>query len=159
MSTGTLVRLSTSPKTAPPNTTQGTTPEDFVYPDKQMRDQTLEQTFGPKWFYQSYTPYLAGAEHSTYASQRCLPGTTFAGWDVTEPQVSRLLPNIWSTQKLKALLLQPLGSPIDLTIEEADAIVRLAAGSRPDLPSGKEFVEQVRELLGHSLIERLKKSE
>ena len=40
---------------------------------------------------------------------------------------------IWDTPELKGLLDQPLGAPIELSFEEADEIVRLAAGRRPDL--------------------------
>jgi hypothetical protein len=47
--------------------------------------------------------------------------------------------SIWDTPKFKRLLSQPIGSPIDLTKEEADEIIRLAAGRRPDLPSGSEL--------------------
>jgi len=51
---------------------------------------------------------------------------------------------IWNTPKLQALLAAPLGSPVELTQEEAKEIVRLAFGRRPDLPAGKKFVEEVR---------------
>jgi hypothetical protein len=34
--------------------------------------------------------------------------------------------------------------------------VRLAAGRRPDLMPGKDYVEDVRSLLGHSILERRK---
>jgi hypothetical protein len=72
---------------------------------------------------------------------------------------SREIFTVWDTPKLKKLLEAPLGSPIELTMEEAAEIVRLAGGRRPDLPSGKEFVSEVREVLGHSLMERLKKTD
>ena len=68
------------------------------------------------------------------------------------------IPNVWDTPKLKKLLVEPMGAPIELTMEEANEVARLAFGRRPDLPSGKEFVKEVRGLLGHSLMERLKHS-
>ena len=48
-------------------------------------------------------------------------------------------------EKLKELLKQPIGFPVELTLDEADGIVRNAAGRRPDFPSGKEYVDKVRE--------------
>ena len=65
--------------------------------------------------------------------------------------------NIWNTDKFKYLVQEDIGSPIELTREEADEIVRLAYGSRPDLPPGNVVVGEVREILGHSLIERIDK--
>lgn len=66
---------------------------------------------------------------------------------------------VWDADKLQSMLMQPVGMPVDLTREEAEEIVRLAFGRRPDLESGKSFVESVREILGHSLLERLKDAE
>ncbi|MBI2907924.1 MAG: hypothetical protein HYX92_09740 [Chloroflexi bacterium] len=40
---------------------------------------------------------------------------------------------VWDTPKLRKLVAQPLGAPIELTREQADEIVRLAFGRRPDL--------------------------
>lgn len=45
-------------------------------------------------------------------------------------------PNIWDTPKLQQMLEQPVGSPVELTEEEAAEIVRLAFGRRPDLEPG-----------------------
>jgi hypothetical protein len=53
----------------------------------------------------------------------------------------------------------PIGSPIELTLEEADEVVRLAAGRRPDLLAGKDYEREVREILGHSLLDRIEKAE
>jgi len=66
--------------------------------------------------------------------------------------------NVWGSDKLIELLEQPIGSPISLTSDEAREVIRLAAGRRPDLPSGKVYVNEVREILGHSLAERVKKA-
>jgi hypothetical protein len=42
------------------------------------------------------------------------------------------------------ILQQPVGTPVNLTREQALAIVRAGIGGRPDLPSGKEYVRRVR---------------
>lgn len=66
--------------------------------------------------------------------------------------------SIWDTEKFREILSQPLGSPVELTVDEAKEIIRLAFGHRPDLPTSGELVRQVRELLGHSIFERLDRS-
>ena len=76
-----------------------------------------------------------------------------------EIEIGEKIENIWETQKLQRLVNEPVGSPIELTKEEADEVVRLAYGRRPDLLPGKELTEQIRGLLGHSLIERIGKVE
>lgn len=63
---------------------------------------------------------------------------------------------IWDTDKLQQMLKEPVGSPIELTKEEAAEIVRLAFGRRSDLEPGNAFVEKEREMLGASMIDRLK---
>ena len=65
--------------------------------------------------------------------------------------------DIWDSPKLRKALLAPMGTPISLTIEEAMEIARRAFGSNPELPSGKEYVSKHRSLLGHSILERLKR--
>lgn len=67
--------------------------------------------------------------------------------------------SIWGKGKLRTLLKEEIGSPVELTREEANEIVMLAFGSRPDLPSGKEVAGEMREMLGQSLIERINKKE
>ena len=67
--------------------------------------------------------------------------------------------NIWETAKFRELLQQSLGSPVELTPDEADEIIRLAQGRRPDLMPGEELVRRVRKLLGHSVIGRLRRFE
>ncbi len=52
--------------------------------------------------------------------------------------------SIWDKPKLKRMLQEPVGSPILLTREEAEAIAREAFGKRPDLPPGAEYVRQLR---------------
>jgi hypothetical protein len=45
--------------------------------------------------------------------------------------------------KLQKILSEPVGTPIELTREEAFAIVEAGRGGRPDLPSGREYVRKV----------------
>lgn len=66
--------------------------------------------------------------------------------------------NIWGSTKLRKLLEEPIGSPISLTREEAREIVLLAAGRRPDLPDGKVYVRETREVLGHAMMKRVAKA-
>ena len=52
--------------------------------------------------------------------------------------------SVWELPKFKAMLEQPLGTPVELTREEAIAIAREAFGKRPDLPPGQEYVRRLR---------------
>ncbi|MFQ5880469.1 MAG: chorismate synthase, partial [Dehalococcoidia bacterium] len=52
--------------------------------------------------------------------------------------------SIWDSPRLQEMLRQPLGSPVNLTREEAIAIAREAFGKRPDLPPGDEYVRRLR---------------
>jgi hypothetical protein len=45
--------------------------------------------------------------------------------------------------KLQKILSEPVGTPIQLTREEAIAIVEAGRGGRPDLPEGDEYVRKV----------------
>jgi hypothetical protein len=56
--------------------------------------------------------------------------------------------SIWETPRIKKMLAQPVGTPMDLTREEALAIVSDSAGSMPDLPEGKDYVRRVRGIWG-----------
>ena len=76
-----------------------------------------------------------------------------------EEEKEEEIKSIWDSSKLKNLMEENIGSPIELTREEADEVVRLAYGSRPDLPPGRVVVGEVREILGQSLIERIEKEE
>jgi hypothetical protein len=67
--------------------------------------------------------------------------------------------DIWSKPKMAKLLGQPQGAPVKLTRKEALEIVQQAAGRRPDLPTGAEFVREVRKDFGYSIIERVKKQD
>jgi len=53
-----------------------------------------------------------------------------------------------SSPRLKELLRQPVGTPVELTPEEAWEIIEAGAGGRPDLPSGKEYVRRVSHIWG-----------
>jgi hypothetical protein len=43
-------------------------------------------------------------------------------------------------------LRQPVGSPINLTREQALVVLRAGVGGRPDLPTGREYVRRVRKM-------------
>lgn len=45
--------------------------------------------------------------------------------------------------KVKRILDEPVGTPIQLTREEAIAIVEAGRGGRPDLPSGADYVRRM----------------
>jgi len=51
--------------------------------------------------------------------------------------------SIWESARIKDMLKQPVGTPVALTRKEAIAIVRDAAGKRPDLPTGEEYVRRL----------------
>ncbi len=59
--------------------------------------------------------------------------------------------SIWESPKIKRLLLQPLCTPVALTLAEARAIVREGVGISPQLPEGAEYVRALRSRLGKSL--------
>jgi len=85
------------------------------------------------------------------------PGRTASiDWDSLLREIASPVTTVWDSPRLRNLLAQPLGAPVELTDEEAEEIVRLAAGRRPDLTPGKDYVEDVRTLLGHSILERRK---
>ena len=46
-------------------------------------------------------------------------------------------------EHLKQKLRQPLDAPLELTEEEALAILKAGIGGRPDLASGEEYVEEI----------------
>ena len=45
---------------------------------------------------------------------------------------------------MKAILAQPVGSPIPLTRKEAEEVLLDSFGAMPDLPPGDEYVRHVR---------------
>jgi hypothetical protein len=53
--------------------------------------------------------------------------------------------SIWDTPRIKKILAEPVGAPIDLTPEEALAIARASFGrGKGRWPDGAEYVKQVR---------------
>jgi len=161
MGTGTLVRTYGLTKEALADNTVDCGPQEVLSTEEGMEQQLLEARFGPELFYRTRNGYIADSAHFATISRGggYVVGTGAGEWDTIHAEVSTRAPNVWDTPRLKELSAQPLGAPIELTPEEAEEIVRLAAGRRPDLPAGKGFVAEVRELLGHSLIERLRKTE
>ena len=63
-----------------------------------------------------------------------------------EPKRPQSKSSVWDRPNIKAMLREPVGSPVSLTDEEAEAIAREAFGKRPDLPPGEEYVRQVRKV-------------
>lgn len=78
------------------------------------------------------------------------PETPGAG----EQQKPKLARSVWDRPKMKALLAQPIGTPVKHTRAEAVAIVKETFGCRPDLPPGDEYVRSFRGNLGASLEKR-----
>lgn len=153
MSTGTLTEIHRT--TAQTSTSMLATGDDAERPstDTPVMHRMRVDDFGEPFLFSVYGAYVAGQALVRNIGTKT---TAALNWDEIVPESIGEVKSIWETPTLQALLNAPLGSPIELTREEADEIVRLAFGRRPDLPSGKEFIEEVRELLGHSLIERLK---
>ena len=82
-----------------------------------------------------------------------------ADWQTRKKTPGATPEYVWSKTKIKRALQEPIGAPIpELTQEEGMEIVLSAAGSRPDLPDGKEFVKKVRPSLGRSIAQRARRS-
>ena len=71
-----------------------------------------------------------------------------------EPKRPHRKGSIWDEPKIRAMLEEPLGSPVSLTREEALAIVRESFGKRPDLPPGDEYVRLIRPIWAGLVQER-----
>jgi hypothetical protein len=152
MSTGTLVKPSAVNGPSIIGTLDCIS-SDSPLPDERIMQQLMENKLGKNLFLKSSTTYFADDKY-------------FHEFDAADFLDSLSLPdketaneNIWETPKFRELLNQPLGTSIELTAEEADEIVRLAAGRRTDLTPGKDAVKEIRELFGHSIFNRLKKAE
>lgn len=52
--------------------------------------------------------------------------------------------SIWELPRFREMLAMPVGAHVELTREEAAAIVREGFASRPDLPPGDEYVKRIR---------------
>jgi hypothetical protein len=159
MSTGTLVQTRGLAKEVSVDRTQDCIPEESSSPEEQMKEQILTSKFGQELFFKMHDTDFADETYFSSMFHKYKSGTSLGDWDIRQPEITRTLYNVWDSPKLRKLLAEPVGAPVELTMEEADEIVRLAFGRRHDLPTGKEMVKEVRELLGHSLIERLKKTD
>jgi hypothetical protein len=110
-------------------------------------------------YYKSDNAIFTNTAHFNSMNRGHKAGTGAPDWDAILRDVQEKKLNIWDSPKLKRLLSEPIGSPIDLTKEEAEEIVRLAAGRRPDLPKGMDVVREVREIFGHSIMDKIKKAD
>ncbi len=129
-----------------------------VPPVESQQRQVLETLTKSPLFYVSRDAFITDISHFASMSRSYGSGTGVGDWGSVLEEIQSHPRTVWDSRKLKELLSQPLGAPIDLTKEEAEEIVRLAAGRRHDLPSGADFTRRVREQLGHSLMERVKKA-
>lgn len=127
--------------------------------EKRIQQRMLEKKFGQKFKFSRHNIYYADADTINLLNINQVFDTFASDLQIIQPEITNQIVSIWETPKFIDLLSQPLGSPIEITAEEAEEIVRLAAGRRPDLPEGKDFVKGIREQLGHSLTDRLDKSE
>lgn len=158
MTTGTLTHMRGIDGELSTNKTVGCVCRETEPAEEQIRKELLEVEYGPEVFYEEEYAYFANPIHFQYMAGGMAGHTSRADWKRASAWAQELALNVWDTPRLKRLLDAPLGAPISLTMEEADEIVRLAAGRRPDLPAGEKFTRDVRELLGHSLMGRLKKA-
>ena len=159
MSIGTLVRTPGLAGKLLPDRTLDCMSREISSPEEQIGEQMLEPRFGPELDLKTTTQnmYVATAAYFNRILCRHASGTALDDWDIVPIGIRAAVSNVWDKPKLRKLMAEPLGTPIELTMEEADEIIRLAFGRRADLPAGKELVKEVRELLGHSLMERLGK--
>lgn len=159
MTTGTLAQVSGAVKQAEPYVTSRLVPEQGRSPEIGIPEWLLGQTEKNQFFSLADFLQIASFDLFRHAAGQGNYGTATSEWYPAKGAVSESLTTVWDSLKLKKLLAEPLGSPVELTREEADQIVWLAFGRRPDLPPGKQFVEEVREILGHSMMERLREAE
>jgi len=110
----------------------------------------------PPQYWESGESYVATFGSPAWASRKHPSQTASIDWDSVVREITSPVTTIWDSARLQHLLAQPLGAPVDLTDEEAEEIVRLAAGRRPDLPPGRDYVRYVRALFGHSILGRRK---
>lgn len=157
MGTGTLVQAPELIEQPWPDNTLDVTSKSVSSEDR-LKEQVFENISEPVPFYMGNETYFASPAylnavcHTTHT-------TPITNWDTMLNEIMKGGFTIWDTPKLQSLLVEPVGAPIDLTFEEANEIVKLAAGRRHDLPPGKDVIKEVREVLGHSLMKRLKKAD
>ena len=160
MSIGTLIRVPDMVREISPDNTRDSIERQTTSPEEQLRQKMLERSFGRELYFREPTAYYADTDHfNSILSSGYMLSTSESEWGPSQPETLKTPSTIWDSAKLIELLEKPLGSPIELTLEEANEIVRLAAGRRPDLPPGKDYQKEVRELLGHSIADRIEKAE
>lgn len=124
---------------------------------KQLRNELVVQDRWDGLIVRKYGSYIA--EQGFYSGIGNKVTTNMIRDEIigirTEDEVEDKHKDIWDTPKLQRLVRDEIGDAIEITREEAEEIIKLAFGSRPDLPPGEQFVGEVREVLGHSIIERL----
>lgn len=130
---------------------------DVVSPQARLKQTLLEHKLGPLVIYHSDDIYFPETANVSSNARKTYE-TAFDYW-VAQLNSPKIVKSIWDTDKFKMMLSQPLGTPVEMTRDEAEEIIRLAAGRKPELPSGKTFVREIREQLGHSISKRLEKSE
>jgi len=157
MTSGTLTLVSQPAKEASHDKTLDCDSSEIRSSEDRIQSQLLEQDYMPGQFISIGDMHFGDANDIASDLNSHLPGSPLYDWNIQQSEVHRPIVNVWDTPKMKSLLAEPLGTPVALTKEEAIEIVRLAAGRRPDLPAGEDVVKEVRELLGHSLMERLKR--
>jgi hypothetical protein len=74
--------------------------------------------------------------------------TTKNGRKLPKARKPRPLSELIDDPEILEVLREPLGSPVNLTREQAIAVVQAGIGGRPDLPTGAEYVRRVRRLWG-----------
>jgi len=116
---------------------------------------SVEAAASPQ-YWESGESYTATLVSPASMSRRHRGQTVSIDWESILRAVTPRARTVWDSPRLQHLLAQPLGSPVDLTDEEAEEIVRLAAGRRPDLRPGRDYVRYIRTLLGHSIVGRRK---
>ena len=158
MSTGSLVKSSGLARKELIDQTRDSVEREPTSVEEQLQREMLEHVFGPELYFTKHDAYYADIHHFSSIVGAYASGTSQSNWGAI-PRWAGESKTIWDSAKFTELLSMPIGSPVELTFEEADEIVRLAAGRRPDLPSGKEYQKEVRELLGHSLLDRVEKAE
>lgn len=154
MSTSTL----TKPVLQNDVTGQPTAAEVLQLGDESVIDASQE--LGHELFYRTGEEFLArGDSFGALIQKPATDGTAKSDWQVEAWETRNTRLTVWDTEKMHKLVSSPLGSPVDLTLEEADEIVRLAAGQRPDLEQGKDVIRRLRIRLGHSIENRFDRGE
>lgn len=118
--------------------------------------QISADTTAPPLYWGGGESYSANLGPPTWTSVKRPGQTASLDWESVLREIASRATTVWDSSRLRDLLAQPLGATVELTDEEAEQIVRLAAGRRPDLTPGHDYVRYVRSLLGHSILRRRK---